>query len=62
MQQCVEILGNMAESSNPYNNFQKFNHHNALLNLQNQGQYYRVNITRKVPIKIDYENMNINRN
>ena len=37
--QCVGILGNMTQTLNPYNNFQNFNHHNVVLNLENQGQY-----------------------
>ena len=38
MQKCVGILENMAQLWNPYKDFQSFNHHNALLNLQDQGQ------------------------
>ena len=49
MQQCVGILGNLAQSSNQYNNFQSFNHHNVLLNLQNQGHYYKESVNQNGP-------------
>ena len=38
IQKCVGILENMAQLWNPYKDFQSFNHHNALLNLQDQDQ------------------------
>ena len=37
MQQCVVILENMTQSSNPYSNFQSFNHHNSPLKSKKSG-------------------------
>ena len=59
MQQYVGIFGNMAQSSNLNNNIQSFIHHNALLNLQNQGQYYKESVNQNGRY---YEDINNNRN